>query len=77
MDTSGDLLVLDTRVIVDSTVVATIQKIKKLGQEMCDTFFKDRLVDCIRPLSDTVTKANLRLFCSRQHKEKSRNQKQL
>ena len=77
MDTSGDLLVLDTRVIVDSTVVDTIQKIEKLGQEMCAPFFKERLVDCIRPLSDTVTKANLRLFCSRQHKEKSRDQKQL
>ena len=40
MDTSGDPLVLDTRVIVDSTVGDTIQKIEKLGQEMCDTFFK-------------------------------------
>ena len=38
MDTSGDLLVLDT--IVDSTVVETIQKIDELGQAMCDTFFK-------------------------------------
>ena len=32
---------------------------------------KNRLVDCIRPLSDTVTIANIRLFWSRQHKEKS------
>ena len=77
MDTCGDLLVLDTRTIVDSTVGDTIQKIEKLGQEMCDTFFKNRLVDCIRPLSDTVTIANIRLFCSRQHKEKSRDHKQL
>ena len=38
MDTSGDPLVLDT--IVGSTVVDTIQKIEKLGQAMCDTFFK-------------------------------------
>ena len=29
MDTSGDLLVLDTRVIVDSTVGDTIQKFRK------------------------------------------------
>ena len=40
MDTSGDLLVLDTRVIVGSTVGDTIQKIEKLGLEICDTFFK-------------------------------------
>ena len=39
MDNSGDLLVLDT--IVGSTVVDTIQKIEKLGQAMCDTFFKN------------------------------------
>ena len=40
MDTCGDPLVLDTRAIVDSTVVNTIQKIEKFGQAMCDTFFK-------------------------------------
>ena len=40
MDTCGDLLVLDTRVIVDPTVVDTIQKVEKLGQAMCDTFSK-------------------------------------
>ena len=38
MDTSVDPLVLDTT--VGSTVVNTIQKIEKLGQAMCDTFFK-------------------------------------
>ena len=38
---------------------------------------KNRLVDCIRPLGDTVTIANICLFCLRQHKEKSRDQKQL
>ena len=37
MDTSGDLLVLAT--IVGSTVVDTNQKIEKLGQAMCDTFY--------------------------------------
>ena len=37
MDTSGDPLVLDT--IVGLTVVDTIQKIEKLGQAVCDTFF--------------------------------------
>ena len=40
MDTCGDPLVLDTRAIVDSTVVNTIQKIEKFGQAMCDIFFK-------------------------------------
>ena len=40
MNTSGDLLVLDTRVIVDSTVVDTIRKVEKLGQAMCDNFSK-------------------------------------
>ena len=73
-------MILDTRVSVDSTVVDTIQKIETYWTGICDTFYKDRLVDCIMPLSDTVGKANIRLFCSRQHKhdiEKSRDQKQL
>ena len=39
MDTSGDLLVLDTRASVDSNVVDTIRNIEKLEQAMCDTFF--------------------------------------
>ena len=34
MDTCGDPLALDTRAIVDSTEVDTIQKIEKLGQAM-------------------------------------------
>ena len=75
IDTSGDLLVLDTRVIVDSTVGDTIQKIEKNLDRKCVTLsLKNRLVDCIRPLIDTVTIANIRLFCSRQHKK---NHKQL
>ena len=72
MDTSGYLLVLDSRVFVDSTVVD-----RKCDRKCVNTFFKDRLAVCIRPVSDTVTKANIRLFCSRQPKEKLRGQKQL
>ena len=72
-DTCGDPLVLDTRTIVDSTVVNTIQKIENLDRQCVTLSLKNRLVDYIRPLGDTVTIANIRLFCSRQHKEKSRS----
>ena len=63
---SGDLLVLDT--IVD-TVEDTIQKIEKLGQARFDTSFK-------KP-SGWLHKVSYWLFCLRQHKDKSRDQKQL
>ncbi len=71
MDTSGDLLVLDTRVVADCTIVDSIQKIDKLGQERCDSFFQDRLVRRTTPLRDTITKANLPLFGRHVHEEKS------
>ena len=77
MDTNGDLLVLDTRVVADSSMVDTIQKIEELGQERCNTFFQDRLVDCTTPLQDKITKANLPLFGRHAHQEKSRGQKHL
>ena len=77
LDTSGDLLVLDTRVVVDSTIVDSIRNMERLGQERCDSFFNDRLIDRTTPLHDTITKANLPLFNKNMQKENSREQKQL
>lgn len=77
MDTSGDLMVLDPRVIADCTMVDSIQKINKLEQERYDSFFQDNLIARTTPLCDTITKAKLPLFGRHVHKEKSTHEKQL
>lgn len=76
-DTSGDLLVLDTRVIADPTVVESIQMIEKLGQDKCEAFFNDRFIARSISLQETIRKAKLPLFRKHVQKDKSREQKQL
>ena len=67
MDLSGDLLVLDTLVVADCTTVESVQKIEKIGQQICDSFYQDRLIARTKQLndrgetttvSDMVTKIN-------------------
>jgi len=76
-DSSEDLLVLDTREILDAEVVNCIRKMEVLGENQRNEFFKSRLVERTTPLSERITKNNLRLFKWRPEKDKSRTQEQL
>ena len=44
MDLIGDLVVLDTIVVVDCTIVESVQTIERIGQQRCDSFYQDRLI---------------------------------
>ena len=77
MDPSGDLLVLDTRVVADCTIVESVQTIENLWQQRCDGFYQDRLIARTKQLNDTITKANLPVFHRHVHKDKSRQQNQV
>ena len=45
IDLIGDLVVLDTIVVVaDCTIVESVQTIEKIGQQICDSFYQDRLI---------------------------------
>ena len=78
MDPSGDLLVLDTRVVAECTIVESGQTIEKIGQHIiCDSFYQDHLIARTKHLNGTITKAKLPLFHRHFHKEKSRQQNQL
>ena len=72
MDLIGDLVVLDTIVVADCTIVESVQTIEKIGQQICDCFYKDRLIARTKPLNDTITEAKLPLFHRHVHKDKSR-----
>ena len=76
-DTSGDLIVLDTREVVDAAVVDSMPKLEKLGEEKCNEFFESILVKCTVGVGERLPKSNVQLFRPRTLKEKSHTQKQL
>ena len=76
-DESNDLLVLDTRDIVDSSVVSVMCHLKKLGQEQYDKFATDRLVTQVTPVNDPIKRIKFHLFSRPPVKEKSRTKYQL
>jgi len=76
-DTGKDLLVRDTRVIADKTVVTSITKMEKLGCEQSKEFFKERLLDRTKGISETLSKNKLCLFRQQPKKDKSRSQKEI
>lgn len=74
---SKDLLVLDSRNLVDSSVIHTMYHIEKLGAEQYHTFVSERLTTRSKPISDPIKKNNLSLFKTPTMKEKSRAQQKI
>jgi hypothetical protein len=46
LDDGEDLVTLDTKLVTDSSVVKTLQRVETLGQEQYDAFVQERLVLC-------------------------------
>ena len=42
VDPSGDLLVLDTIVVAECTIVESVQTRENIGQQRCDSVYQDR-----------------------------------
>ncbi len=74
LESSGDLLVLDTRDIVDETVVDAVNKVQELGLEQYKTFVKERLVERTKPLHDSIKKNMLCLFRTPKRRQKTKAQ---
>lgn len=62
LERSQDLLVLDTRDIMDRQVAETVRKIETLGEEQYSTFVTERLQQCTTPVTQTLPKNNFPLF---------------
>ena len=62
LEDSGDILVLDTKGILDQAVAKTFREIEKLGQDQYDSFVTQRLIERTTPLSDPIPKNRLILF---------------
>ena len=64
LEESKDLLVLDTRDIVDTSVAETVTKIEELGKTQFKAFVADRLEKQTVSLFEPIKRNNLALFSS-------------
>ena len=77
LEKSHDLLVLDTKNIMDTSVVETVRKIKSLGLEQHKKFVEERLQQSLKPITETLSKNNLPLFSRPTIKSPSKEKLQL
>ena len=64
IESSGDLLVLDSRNIIDTAVVDTLCHIEKLGQDQYEAYVEERLINQTKPITDPIKRNSLPLFSS-------------
>ena len=61
-DCSSDLLVLNSRDVMDTTVADTVGRILEIGIEQYEDYVEKRLVNQIIPISNAIKRNNLPLF---------------
>ena len=62
LETSGKLFDLKDRIIMPDEVVESIKNLESVGQKKYKLFFKERLVDQTRPVSDPIKHSWLKFF---------------
>ena len=72
LEKSEDLLVLDTKDIVDQSVVETVKNIEQIGNEDYSKYVEQKLLNSTTPISECLTKHKLPLFCRPQPKPPTR-----
>ena len=77
LEQSGDLLVLDSKGIMDAAVAETVKKVKSVGEEQYKHFKEERLEKCTKPIIDVILKNKLPLFSRPPVKTSSKKQFQL
>jgi len=58
LEDSEDLIVLDTRDIMDSAVAETVRKIESLGEEQYTKFVEERLEQCTKEVTEPIPRTN-------------------
>ena len=74
LDESADLLVLDSKEILDDTVVRTVRNIETIGAHLHSEYVEQRLVKATTAISHPLPKQQLPLFSKRGTKVRSRSQ---
>ena len=78
LENNGDLLTLDTKIIMSKEVIETIKTIEKNGQKQYKTFLSERLTAISNiPLSNTISKNSYPLFSTAPFKQPSKMKQQI
>ena len=77
LECSQDLLVIDTRDIMDTQVAETVRRIETIGNEQFTKFVTERLEECTTPVTQPLPNNKLPLFSRPPVKIKSRQKEQL
>ena len=67
---SGDLLTVDTKIIMDSNIHRTVENVFKLGKQQYEQFIKEKFVDRTKPITDPIKKNKLKLFSTKNSLQK-------
>ena len=62
LEESQDLMVLDTRDIMNTSVVETMRKAEMLGEKQYNMFLGERLPNSMKPIKESLPKNKLALF---------------
>ena len=62
LEKGQDLLVLDTRDVMDNSVGKTVQEIEAIGEDQYKRFIEERLEKCDKPITEPIIKNKLPLF---------------
>ncbi len=74
LEDSGDMLMLDTKVVMNKDAIRTVNEMKEIDQSQFSESVEDWLnIASIKPLSDIVSKNKLALFSTPQTKQRSRS----
>ena len=73
----SDLLVLNSRDVVDTAVADIVRQMEKLGVEQYETYVEERLVNQTVPITDPIKRNNLHHFSHPPVSEQSRKQLQM
>ena len=74
---SSNLLVLNSRDVVDTAVAETEGQVLKIGLEQYESYVEKRLVYQTMPITDPITRNNQYLFSRPPYREKSRKDLQI
>ena len=77
MEASRDLLVLDTKDILDPSVADAVRKAEVVGEKQYQSFYEERLVKCEKPVTDVISKNKLPLLSSTPLKPHSKQKMQV
>ena len=66
LDESDELISLDTRDVLDESVVKTVRTVNTLGKGQFTNYHKEVFIDCTRSIHDPIKKNSLPLFSRKQ-----------